>query len=157
MPAAPAKRRPPAAYDPLSPHSIRVTIVRKLVSPAALKASKTAWGRELAILKKLQKTYNSDDFWLTLAPAEPLETWAWVIAPYGAAALREQWNLYAFGRAQDQITLDAPSSRLMMEGSGEEMESAPVLVRKQTPIDWADSDEELHAIFDHMRTLAGPK
>lgn len=135
-------RRPPK-FDPLSPQSVRVTIVQRLVTPESL-AGKGAWGRELHILKKLQETFRDEAFWLELAPAEQLESLSYFVAPFGAAQLREQWNLHVFGRAQEQISIDSQTSARMMDCGGldDGVADLPVLKKKENAIAWCDSGSE---------------
>ena len=126
--------------DPLSPPGVRRTIVGRLISREEL-AKKGAWGREIKLLTKLQKTYSDDRFWLQLKPAMKLETLAYFLG-YGAAALREEWQMFQYAQAEkqnlQQYDLDRASMLSMMESTKEEPSAAP-LKKRETLIDWADS------------------
>jgi hypothetical protein len=134
--AAKTKRKPPQ-FCPLSPHGVRITIVQRLVNPASLK-QKGAWGRELQILKRLQLRYPDDTFFLTLSPAEQVDSLTYFVAPFGAAQLQREWNLYQFSRAQDrQIAVDMESMPRIMEDTP--ADSLPALKPKETAVGWSDS------------------
>lgn len=135
-------RRPPR-FDPLSPQGVRITIVQRLVKAGSL-AAKGGWPRELHILKKLQKEFSAEDFWLELTPAEQLDSLCWFLGEYGRAALKEQYNLHLFGRAQEQISIDSQASAAMIEatdGPGG-VTTLPALRKKESPIAWCDSGGE---------------
>lgn len=134
--------RKPPRFDSLSPHGVRLAIVKKLVTPAAL-AVKGAWGRELSILKRLQAKYNSDDFWLWLSPAELLDSLAYFLGAYGSESLREHWNLYLFHRAQELAAQEDAAGRastrsyLASTSMPDRLEDKPK--RRENAITWADS------------------
>lgn len=140
---APAKpKRKPPQFDPLSPHSVRLACVSRLVSQEALKKP-GAWGRELHILKRLQAQYSDESFWLTLSPADKLDSLAYFLAPFGAAQLREHWNLHQYAAAQEnQIAIDRASSSDMMDSGANTVAEAdlPVVKPRETPVSWADSE-----------------
>ena len=66
--------------------------------------------RELGILKRLVKLYPPLDFWDRLRPAIPLDT---LLELYGGAraSLEEEWHMYRFMRAQEEIEKDKELER----------------------------------------------
>lgn len=135
--------RTPPRVDPLSSHGIRRTVLQRLLKPAVLKVPKN-WGRELAILKKLQVTFPHDLFWLQLSPAERLDSLCWFMSAYGKAALTEEWKAFLFRQAEehkqaaaDQERLDTLSSIAMMESTP--TTDLPPLQPKRDALAWADS------------------
>ncbi len=129
--------RRPFRFDPLSTHGVRTIIVRRLVNAASL-AAKGAWGRELAILKKLQLRFPDDSFWLALRPAEQFESLAWCLGEYGRGAVEREWQNYQFGRAQDQIEIDSIPTTPMIADTAEAIAALPPLRKRQTAMSWSD-------------------
>jgi len=139
------KRKP---IDPLSPHGVRLGVVARLVKPETFKV-KGAWGRELHALKRLQLDFNDDCFWISLHPAERLDTLVWFMGSYGKAALKKEWNLFHFAKEQEQQqmeaqvqrqnAIDSQDSNNMMEDAGE---SERVVKPRQTVVSWADGETD---------------
>lgn len=132
--AFPRKRQ---SLDPLSPHAIRIAIVKRLVAPASLTA-KGGYARELHILKRLQAICPDDAFFLDLRPAEKLNSLAWFLTEYGRTALQQQFDLHRFGKAQEQFQLDSAASRPMIESSASDIADLPPLRPKGDDLMWAD-------------------
>mgnify|MGYP001574115460 CR=1 FL=1 len=122
--------------DPLSPHGMRIAVVKRLVKGASFD-NRAAMARELQILKSLQKEFHHEQFWADLQPAEKLDTLAWFKTEYGHAALVKEWDLFRFGRVQEfgQFEVDSrPTPRMV-----EDTKDLPKLSRKKTLAEWADS------------------
>jgi hypothetical protein len=144
-----------------------VAIVRRLVAPKVLKA-KGVWGRELGVLKRLQKEFADDAFWLQLAPALPLDTLLWFCGEFGHASLKREWDLWIFSKAQDRAQMAADTERaerehtdrvdalLEVARANELLDSAPSTgmiegqppsppksKRRQSPIEWCDGGSEM--------------
>lgn len=135
--------RTPPRFNPLSPHGVRCTVVRRLLKPEVLKVSKH-WGRELAILKRLQQKHPLDQFWLELSMAEKLDTLAWFLGAYGAGALQEQWQQFQFRHSTEQRQAEADQQRLDSLSTAGMMETTstddlPALQPKRDALAWADS------------------
>lgn len=135
-------RRPPPRPSPLSPHGIRLTVIKRLLKPEVLKVSKN-WGRELAILKRLQRSYEMDAFWLELPMAEKLDSLCWFLTPFGQGCIKEQWQQFQFRHSTeqnqavaDQTRLDSLSSQRMMESTPDDL---PAIQPKRDSLAWADS------------------
>lgn len=136
--SAPKPKRKPPKVDPLSPHAVRLAVVGRLVSPESLK-QKGAWGRELHILKRLQLSFLDDAFWLTLQPAERVNSLSWFLTPFGKGSLQQHWNMHRFQKAQEQNAIDSQSSVPMIEDATGQTEAAPLRPRK-TQVSWADGE-----------------
>lgn len=137
-------RKPPPPPDPLSPRGIRLTIVKKLVSREAL-AQKGAYGRELAILAKLQAKYPAaDSFWLNLKPALKLESLTYFLGTYGAASLKQEYDAWQFSQAQTNAQIDYDLDRLSilaMMASAEDASAGEAPKKRVTQLDWADGKD----------------
>ncbi len=128
-------------FAPLSPHRVRLAIVRRLVKPTTLAAPR-AWGRELAILKKLQARCPHETFWLDLQLPEQLDSLAWFLSAYGSTTLKAAYDLYTHAQQHNlQLDVDRAASRPMIEGSPQDATPLPPLRKPKNAIRWADETE----------------
>lgn len=94
---------------------------------------KTAWGRELKLLKQLgDGKYDDPVFWLTWKPGYLLHSFAFFKTERGSMEIEQAWRQFKSQKALDTI---AKSDNLMLS---KEI-SAPAQAPTENAASWADS------------------
>lgn len=89
-------------------------ILRQILEPAVY-ADYSLRIREMAVLKRLRKTYPDIAFWLSVKPVIPLGSLLYLYGP-GKDALAAEWKAYqlniAIGEAEKEYQLERDIKRL---------------------------------------------
>ncbi len=117
--------------DPTIPHKTKVSLVENNVDPRNLKATKTAWGRELKLVGQLIELYPNEAFWAQFNLGWFMPSFAYLKTPAGKIVLENEWRMYQMmehQRAKNQA--DSRENQLdggaiPRESSAFELDSAP--------------------------------
>lgn len=129
------------------PHKTKISIIQKLVDPESLKATKSAWGREVKLLNDFLKRYPDETFWSNWGVGYPVRSLAWFKGG-GAPELENAWRMHLYMKAhQTQQSAARSTKPLDMESmsditggvTGEIEEEQPPLKKRDTVLAWADS------------------
>lgn len=128
-------------------HKDLFRIANALLGGENLKAQKGAIARELKILQSLTKGGRYDDplFWDDLHLGFQLSSLCWFKTEEGRNVLEREWRLFQFQRAESDriaaIQLDSILNSDTLSGDSPQVdEPPPVLPRKQSPVEWCDSE-----------------
>mgnify|MGYP000971275094 FL=1 len=79
-------------------HKDRIKVVEEIINPEVLKQVKTAWGKELKILKTLTESgkYDDTEFWLQLSFKRYFPSFCIFLVGEMADELERRWRFYQY-------------------------------------------------------------
>ena len=96
-------------------HFLSQQLIEKFVKPERLK-EKTAWGREIKILKKLLNQYPNTEFWCKLDLGYDLNSLAFFLSKRGQDILKVKWgNFLLENPAEEEYNFDTKSENIVTE------------------------------------------
>lgn len=124
-------------------HKDRIKIVEEIINPEVLKLVKTAWGKELKVLKTLTESGKYDDanFWLQLGFKRYFPSFCIFLAGEMSEELERRWRFYQYEKALEEKSKENQKFVVDVDDNNDTMVvnkvKAPI---KKGLIGWADSE-----------------